>query len=206
MPICRERFDGSNTAAALPSCDCAADQRPRLEPALDRRAIAFINGSACAGSLSNTPCEFLRSPNKIRGQRNARMRFRVHGFDLIHGIGDDGGDRRFVVGEAIDERRVGAVLEQAAHEIGKQILVRADRRIDAALHAELIRADRLVVELLAHAVQALEFVVVALARHRLDRGQRVRVVRREHRKERRRDRRATRARRRDTTHRSTPCA
>ena len=67
------------------------------------------------------------------------------------------GDRRLVVGQAVDERGVGAVLEQAAHQIGEQVLVAADRRVDAARPVDACRfADDLVVERLAHAVQALE--------------------------------------------------
>ena len=57
--------------------------------------------------------------------------------DFLDRIGDDVGDRRFVIGEAIDEGGVGAVFEQPAHQVGQQILVAADRRIDAAglIHA-----------------------------------------------------------------------
>jgi hypothetical protein len=36
------------------------------------------------------------------------------------------------VGDAVDEGGVGAVLQQAAHQVGQQRLVRADRRVDAA--------------------------------------------------------------------------
>ena len=42
----------------------------------------------------------------------------------------------------VDERGVGAVLQQAAHQIGQQRLVRADRRIDAARPVELVAARR----------------------------------------------------------------
>ena len=52
-------------------------------------------------------------------------------------IGDDLLDRRFLVDDAVDEGGVGAVLEQAPHQIGEQVLVAADRRIDAAGQAEL---------------------------------------------------------------------
>ena len=61
-----------------------------------------------------------------------------------------------VVGQPVDERGVGAVLQQAAHEIAEQVLVIADGRVDAARPAELALADHLLVERLAHAVQALE--------------------------------------------------
>ena len=79
-----------------------------------------------------------------------------------HGVGDEVvyGDAR--VGDAVDERGVRAVLEQAANEIGEQRLMRADRRIDPARAVELVAADHLFVERLAHAVQALEFVLAAI--------------------------------------------
>ena len=53
------------------------------------------------------------------------------------------------------ERGVRAVLQEAAHEVRQKRLVRPDRRVDAARHAELVRSHDLVVERLAHAVQAL---------------------------------------------------
>ena len=79
----------------------------------------------------------------------------------------------------IDERGVGAVLQQPAHEIGEQGLVGADRRIDAARPVELVRSDDLLVKRLAHTVQALEFVLAGikiLAGHRVEGGERQRVV------------------------------
>ena len=36
------------------------------------------------------------------------------------------------IGDAVDERRVGAVLQQPPHEVGQQVLMTADRRVDAA--------------------------------------------------------------------------
>ncbi len=47
-------------------------------------------------------------------------------------IGDDLVDRLPLVDDAVDEGAVGAVLEQAADEIGQQILMAADRGIDPA--------------------------------------------------------------------------
>ena len=63
----------------------------------------------------------------------------------------------------MDEGGVGPVLQQAAHQIGQQVLVGADRRIDAAVQAGIVVQHR-VVQLLPHAVQALEF-ELAIARH-----------------------------------------
>ena len=62
--------------------------------------------------------------------------------------------RRLVVQQQMHEGGVGAVLQQPPHQIGQQVLVRADRRIDAQRQRpEPLR--RRVVQRLAHAVQAL---------------------------------------------------
>ncbi len=75
----------------------------------------------------------------------------------LHRVANDLRHRRLVIGEPVDEGRVGAVLEQPAHQIGQQILVAADRGIDAAGPLdEPLLADHLVVQRLAHAMQALE--------------------------------------------------
>ena len=78
------------------------------------------------------------------------------------GVGDEIVDGEARIGDAVDERGVGAVLEQAADQIGEQRLVRADRRVDPARPVELAAADHLLIERLAHAVQALEFVLAAI--------------------------------------------
>ena len=78
-------------------------------------------------------------------------------------IGDDLVDRLPLVDDAVDERSVGAVFEQAAHQIGEQFFVAADRGVDPAGPTETLRADDLLVKRLAHAVQALEFPVAAFA-------------------------------------------
>ena len=58
-------------------------------------------------------------------------------------VGQQRVERDVGVGDLVDERGVGAVLQQAAHQIGQQGLVRADRRIDAAGPVELRPARRL---------------------------------------------------------------
>ncbi len=87
-----------------------------------------------------------------------------------HGIGDDRLFRHGRIDQAMHEAGVGAVLQQPAHQIGEQILMRADRCIDAH------RIRRIVVERLAHAVQALHLERVS-TRAFQDEGQAVRVVR-----------------------------
>ena len=104
-----------------------------------------------------------------------------------HGVGREVVDAQACVGDAVDERGVGAVLEQAANEIGEQRLVRADRRIDPARAIELVAADHLFVKRLAHPVQALEFVLAAIeigTREDEDGGERLCVMGRELRKDR----------------------
>ena len=70
--------------------------------------------------------------------RDARMRDGVergHGLDRV---ADQVVDGDVLVGDAVDEAGVGAVLEQAAHQVRQQVLVRADRRVHAARHVEAI--------------------------------------------------------------------
>ena len=92
-------------------------------------------------------------------------------------VGDDLIDRLPVVDDAVDERGVGAVFEQAPHQIGEQVLVAADRRVNPAGVVEMLGSDDLLVERFPHAVQALEFPVPAIAGHFENRGNGMRVVR-----------------------------
>ncbi len=93
-------------------------------------------------------------------------------------IGDEVGDRHGRIDDAIHERRIGAVLEQAPHQVGQQRFVRAYRSVDAAGAAPVLLADDLVEQALPHAVQALEL-EIAIARERADGRDRERVVARE---------------------------
>ena len=79
-------------------------------------------------------------------------------------VGDDLVDRFVLVDDAVDERGVGAVFQEPPHQIGEQILVAADRRIDPARKVHLVGADDFAIERLAHAVQALELPISWLAR------------------------------------------
>ena len=92
------------------------------------------------------------------------------GLDGGDGVGGDGGSGHPLVQQGVDERGVGPVLEQAAHQIGQQVLMPADGGIGADRHgAEGVTGG--VVERLAHAVQALEFDLHrALGRHPVDGG------------------------------------
>ena len=95
------------------------------------------------------------------------------------------------------------------HKIGQQILVAADRRIDARRDGPPRRLPDVVVKLVqrfAHAMQPLELEVPVFAGKGFDRGKRVGVMRGELRIDQMRRRRAAHARRRDRKHRSRSCA
>ncbi len=121
------------------------------------------------------------------GDPQMRRADRTEREGLGDGIGDQRLDRHGGIGDAVDEGSVGAVLEQAAHQIGEQRVMRADRRIDAAGPAELLLSDHFLIERLAHAVQALELVlagIIVRPRHLHDGGERLRIVGRELREDR----------------------
>ncbi len=48
------------------------------------------------------------------------------------GVGDDGIDIPVLAGQQVDEGGIGAVFQQATHQVGQQVLVLADRRVDPA--------------------------------------------------------------------------
>ena len=111
-----------------------------------------------------------------------RRAYRLHLQGGRDGVGDQFVDRYTGVADAIDEGSVGAVLEQAAHEVTEESLVRADRCVDAAGAIEVLLADHALVERFAHAVQALEFVLSGSeigTGHLQDRRQGECIVRRE---------------------------
>ena len=84
-------------------------------------------------------------------------------------------DRHAFVGGDRNERGVGAVFQKPPHQIGEQIAMAADRRVDAARGIRQLGQKR-GVERLAHAVQALEFEALDAARVLDDAGDGQRVV------------------------------
>ena len=60
----------------------------------------------------------------------------------------------------IHKRRVGAVFQQATHQIRQQRFVTTDRRINAAAQPQPVGADHIVVKRFAHAVQTLKLVIL----------------------------------------------
>ena len=97
--------------------------------------------------------------------------------NLNHRIGDDFGNRRLVIGQPVDEGGICAILEQAADQIGQQVLMAPHRRIDAARLVHPGGAHHLFIERLPHAMQPLELEAPVIARHHRDRSQRMRVMR-----------------------------
>ncbi len=69
--------------------------------------------------------------------------------------------RRLRVGGAGDKGGIGAILDQPAHEIGQQFMMRPHRRIDPARNAR--SPSQSLVQRFAHAMQALKLVILPRA-------------------------------------------
>ena len=94
---------------------------------------------------------------KIARQRQAGVTATPRFPQAFERIGQQFGFAGLRLGGAGDEGGVGAVLDQSPHQIGEQVTMRPDRRIDPTDDSGM-RAQRLV-QRLAHAVQALEFII-----------------------------------------------
>jgi len=106
-----------------------------------------------------------------------------HLLDGLHRVLHQFIQRQAGVGDAVHERGVGAVFQQAAHQVGEQGFMVAHGRIDAAgpvQAAGRLRAHHLLVQGFTHAVQALELVLTGLVAGRVgqlvDGGQGVGIV------------------------------
>ena len=108
-----------------------------------------VGGHSQVQALAVGSCRAVQ--NRWQWQRRCRgLRLRLlqrRDQQLVHA-------HRFV-GELVHERRVGTVLQQAAHQVGQQVAMRAHRCVDAAGNARLLQ--HLAVDALTHAVQALQF-------------------------------------------------
>ena len=78
--------------------------------------------------------------------------------NLHHRIGNDIGNRRIIIGKAIDKGCVRPVFQKPPHQIGQQILMAAHRRIDTAGQIHFRWPDDLLIKRLPHAVQPLELI------------------------------------------------
>ena len=124
--------------------------QPVVVGEVDAHGIAPFGELVCGGEAAE----------QVDRQRNAGMRDRVERGDGFKRIAHEVVDRHRLVADPVDETGIGAVLQQPAHQIGQQVLVRAHRRIDAAGHVEAVGGDHLGVQVVAHAVEFLEFVGV----------------------------------------------
>ena len=106
---------------------------------------------------------------------NARMRREI----VLCGGRDRIADQIIIadlrVEQLIDERIVGAVFEQAAHQIWQQFFMPPDRCVGADFDSVLI--GQTLMQAVAHAVQALKFQVSSISGHLQNSGGRVGVVR-----------------------------
>ena len=112
-------------------------RRPRAGSAPPRAARTPLASSAAsaasvASSARSTPRELRRPGSMATGSGILACGAPPPCSATRHGIGDERRDADRGIDDAVDERAVGAVLEQPPHEIREQRLVRADRRIDAA--------------------------------------------------------------------------
>ena len=163
LPICSAVLAGIDA----PRCGCplrvwpddrpaprsTAAARPRSQ-SRSKRIHRLAVGEIEAGGIEPLGRE------QVHRQRNARMRHALQRIDLGDGIRHHLLGRQARIDDAIDERGVGAVLEQAPHQVGQQVFVRTHRRVDAAGVSAPGPAHHAVVQLRAHAVQALEFEAV----------------------------------------------
>ena len=94
-------------------------------------------------------------PARIHARSAIQLRRRRQrgGIAQLQGRGEqiDHRDRR--IGQLMHEGGIGAVFEQTPHQVGEQIAMRADRRIDAAGDRRV--GQHFAIHALAHAVQAL---------------------------------------------------
>ena len=155
----------------------AGNQRPRdrLRPAIGNRALQ--PGQRMIGSeIDPRRIQPIRIQPRGRWQSRIRCAAISRGGGDCDGVGDERLDRHRRIDDAVDERRICAILEQPSHQIREECFVRPDGRINPACTSPRRIADDLVVQRFAHPVQTLIFEPGAGA-HAPDRGNGMRVVR-----------------------------
>ena len=112
----------------------AADQRRAATVAGGRApsARASARSAARVGEVDAARSCAAPAPNRSRGSGMRGCGFGCSASHRATGSATISSTGSFVVDDAVDEGGVGAVLQQPAHQIGQQVLVAADRRIDAA--------------------------------------------------------------------------
>ena len=102
---------------------------------LGERAQLIVVGEVDAHGIAPLDAEAAVQVDRLR---DARMRDGFECGTRLRPDRDEVIDGDVLVGDAVDEAGVGAVLEQAAHQVRQQVLVRADRRVHAARHVEAV--------------------------------------------------------------------
>ena len=158
-PVCRRPAPGFEPLARRGDCRIRIGRR-RIGDASRRggglrgdRCNQFIQRRAIA-EFDAARIRTLRLI-EIARQTDVRMPRVAGGADDIGRPPQQRRDRHGVVGGDRHERRIGAILQQAPHQIRQQIAVAADRRIGATGDLGTILAQ-LRVQRFAHAVQALK--------------------------------------------------
>ncbi len=123
-------------------------------PSLKGRGRLFSSVASASRSVRSTPALLRRSGYRSRGKgmrgfgASPTARRRSTGSSMMASSGTDASTSRCT------KLVLAPFSKQAPHEIGQQVLVRADRGIDAHRTGW---ADNAVIQRLAHAVQALHF-------------------------------------------------
>ena len=180
-PMTRSRSAGRAAGSALAVLLHAADDRPCVQRARER--IPARGGElTLRDAVRQVDARRIGAlgPENTAWRRDSRMRATARALHVRDRIPDDLIDRQRLVDDPVDERSVGAVLQQPPDQVRKQFLVRADGRIDATWQRAAGGVGQFRIEFLAHAVQSLEFELPAsCARQPDDGGCGVRVVSRE---------------------------
>ena len=151
-----------------------------IEQRCGKRAQAMFIAQVQAAGIASAG--FAIDAVQIARQRNFLVRCpqRRNGAGHLNWIGNQRIDIYAVVADLIDKRGIGAVFQQASHQIGQQCFVCANRRINAAGAIQLFAADHFGIQRFAHAMQTLEFVlarIVIVSCQVINGSQRLRIVR-----------------------------
>ena len=135
-----------------PTICCARDQRCAVEICLRKRATRSLDLFQVRVIGQVQTHRVLACSEKLGPGGDVR------GFDgqRVERAGSDLFGCDAFIDDLVYERTVRAVLQQATHQIGQQVAMRADGGIDAAAGVVCVHDD--LVQTLPHAMQTLEFV------------------------------------------------
>ena len=141
-----------------------------FEQRLAHQRVAEVDAGAVAA----------HGAEELAGQNDLGVALGLKCFELRDRVAHQLVDRHLLVGDAVDEARIGAVLEQPPNEVSEQLLVASDRCVDANRRLRLadvaLHLRKFGIELFTHAVQALELELLPM-RECFDLPDRVGVVR-----------------------------